>query len=304
MGSDAPGITVITSRDNPKIKQVRALRQRKERAARGLFLVEGIRHVGECAIADAKAGAAAGEQALVALDTGESLAAGAVRGSLKTRWLEYICYSPELLTSDFALALIQDQARQGLPCYSLPAELFISLAEKENPQGILAVARQRSYDLEALNPEGFAWGVALVAPQDPGNIGAILRTVDAVGASGLLLLESSTDPYHPNSVRASMGTIFWHPIVCASFSRFTRWAKLNGYRIIGTSAHGSQDYRMVSPYTRPLILLMGSEREGLTDEQKAACDVLACIPMQGRVSSLNLAVATGIMLYTLLEKLA
>ena len=125
MGTDARGITAITSRDNPKIKQVRALRQRKERDASGLFLVEGIRHVGECAAADADA-----------------------RSASKTPWLEYICFSPDLLTSDFALRLILEQSGHGLPCYSLPAELFASLAEKENPQGILAVARQRLYSLE------------------------------------------------------------------------------------------------------------------------------------------------------------
>ena len=279
MGTDARGITAITSRDNPRIKQVRALKQRKERDASGLFLVEGIRHVGEGAAADAEA-----------------------RGASKTPWLEYICFSQELLTSDFALALILEQAAQGLPCYSLPAELFASLAEKENPQGILAVARQHRFNLDELNTLNFAWGVALVAPQDPGNIGAILRTIDGVGASGLLLLGSSTDAYHPNAVRASMGAIFWYPTACASFSEFARWAKRNAYTVIGTSARGSQDYLTAGAYNKPLILLMGSEREGLTDEQKAACDLLVRMPMQGRVSSLNLAVATGVMLYTLLEK--
>ena len=286
MGSDAPGIIAITSRDNPKIKLVRALRQRKGRDASGLFLVEGIHHVGE----GASAGANAGEPA--SFTCGES----------QPPRLEYICFSPELLTSDFALRLVQEQAQHGIPCYSLPADLFVSLAEKENPQGILAVARQRRCSLKELNTVNFPWGVALVAPQDPGNIGAILRTIDAVGASGLLLLDSSVDPYHPSAVRASMGAIFWYPIVCAPFSEFTIWAKGNGYGIIGTSAHGSQDYRTAGKYTKPLILLMGSEREGLTDEQKSACNLLVRMTMQGRISSLNLAVATGIMLYTMLEQ--
>jgi TrmH family RNA methyltransferase len=286
MGSDAPGITAITSRDNPKIKLVRALRQRKERDASGLFLVEGIHHVGEGVSASANAGAST----------------SVVWGESQAPRLEYICFSPELLTSDFALQLIQEQAQHGVPCYSLPADLFASLAEKENPQGILAVARQRRCSLKGLNTANFPWGVALVAPQDPGNVGAIMRTIDAVGASGLLLLDSSADPYHPSAVRASMGTIFWYPIVCAPFSEFARWAKGNGYGIIGTSAHGSQDYRAAGEYTKPLILLMGSEREGLTDEQKSACDLLVRMTMRGHVSSLNLAIATGVMLYTMLEK--
>jgi TrmH family RNA methyltransferase len=285
MGADTQGITAINSRDNPKIKQIRALRQRKERDARGLFLVEGIHHIGECAEAGRRS-------------TSSSVAQVVDKG----RWLEYICYCPELLTSDFALHLIQEQAQDGVPCYRLPAELLVSLAEKENPQGILAVARQHRCNLDRLNPANFPWGIALDAPQDPGNIGAILRTIDAVGASGMLLLDSSADPFHPSAVRASMGALFWYPVAWATFSEFQRWIRVNGYHLIGTSTHASLDYREASPYSKPLILLMGSEREGLTDEQKAACDQVVHIPMLGRVSSLNLAVAMGIVAYTMLEK--
>jgi TrmH family RNA methyltransferase len=169
MGSDARGITAINSRDNPKIKQVRALKQRKERDASGLFLVEGIRHVGECAAASAEASAATGERSFSSAGVMEA----------KPGWLEYICYCPELLTSDFALQLIQEQAQRGILCYRLPAGLFASLAEKENPQGILAVARQRRYSLEELNESNFPWGVALVTPQDPGGGGQALAGSDA-----------------------------------------------------------------------------------------------------------------------------
>src|SRR5690606_31870596 len=113
-----------------------------------------------------------------------------------------------------------------------------------------------------LVPESFPWGVALVAPQDPGNVGSILRTIDAVGASGLLLLDSSVDLYHPGAVRASMGAIFWLPVVHATFDEFAAWSRRNGYHIFGTSAHGARDYREVTDYPRPCILLLGSEREG------------------------------------------
>ncbi len=143
--------------------------------------------------------------------------------------------------------------------------------------------------------------MALVAPQDPGNIGAILRTIDAVGASGLLLLDSSASPYHPNAVRASMGTLFWHPVVQASFPDFAGWARGSGYTIYGTSAHGSLDYRHVERYARPAILLLGSERQGLSPDQVACSDFLLQLPMRGRASSLNLAVAAGVLLYAMLE---
>lgn len=262
---------LITSRTNPKIKQVRALQNRKEREVSHLFVVEGIRHVGDAVAANAN--------------------------------LEFICYAPDLLISDFALNLIRQQTQRGIPCYPVSADVFESVASREGPQGILAVVRQPETALTELNPTNFGWGVALVAPQDPGNVGTILRTINAVGASGLLLLESGTDAYHPTAIRASMGASFWHPIVQTSFSNFAAWAHQHNYHIMGTSAHGSVDYRTIPHYPKPLILLMGSEREGLTSEQIAICHQLVRLPMVGQVSSLNLSVATGVMLYSMFEKL-
>ncbi len=267
---------IITSKDNPKVKLMRGLRQRKGRQESGLFLVEGIRHIGEAAAASM-----AGEN---------------------HPQLDFIFFSPELLTSDFALRLIEEQSERGVPCYELPGALFETLAEKENPQGILAAVHERWADLAELAPQHFSWGVALVSPQDPGNIGTILRTIDAVGASGLILVDSSADPFSPSAVRASMGAIFWYPVARASFSDFLGWARRNGYTLYGTSAHGALDYRSIKKYTYPLTLLMGSEREGLTPEQRQACDQLVQMPMKGQVTSLNLAVATGVMLYDILEK--
>jgi TrmH family RNA methyltransferase len=265
-------MATLVSRNNPKIRQFRQLMaQRKERDASGLFAVEGIRHVGEAIEARSR--------------------------------VAYIFYAPELLTSDFALRLIDEQARSGIPCLAVDAETFTSLAEKEHPQGILAAVHQPRLALSDLTPQNFKWGIALVAPQDPGNIGTILRTVDAVGAGGLLLLDDPSsgqycaDPYHPSAVRASMGAIFWYPLVEAKFSEFVTWAKRQHYKIYGTSAHANQDYRKIERFEQPLVLLMGSEREGLTPFQSAVCDVVLGIPMHGRVSSLNLAVAAGIMLY-------
>ena len=259
---------LISSRSNPKIKQARALWQRKARQSTRLFLVEGIRHVGE------------------AVESGVSL--------------EGIYYAPELLDSPFARNLVEEQSRLGVPCYATTTEVFASLADKDNPQGILAVAHQFDRCLDELTAGNFRWGVALVAPQDPGNLGAILRTIDAVGASGLLLLDSSVDLYHPGTVRASMGTIFWIPVVNASFAEFSGWARCQGYHVYGTSAHGDVDYRQVEMYQPPRILLMGSERQGLTPDQASVCDQMIRLPMRGRATSLNLAIATGVMLYAML----
>ncbi len=258
----------ITSRSNPKVKQARLLRQHKARQSSGLFLVEGIRHVGE------------------AVEAGASI--------------EALYYAPDLLKSEFGRQLVESQDQTGTPCYALAPEVFASLAEKENPQGLLAVVRQKPARLEQLNPHNFDWGVALVSPQDPGNLGTILRAIDSTGASGLILLDDSVDAYHPNAVRASMGTLFWYPVASASFSEFARWASVHGYHIYGTSAHADLDYRKVNTYLCPRILLMGSEREGLSPQQAAVCEQLVCLPMRGRATSLNLGVATGIFLYAML----
>lgn len=255
----------LTSRQNPRLKEIRALRQRKARDESGLYLVEGIRHVGE------------------------AVSAGAL--------IETICYAPDQLSSPFARQLIAAQQSRGVACLEVSADVFTSLAEKDNPVGIIAVVRQQLATLDQLDPTNFPWGIALVSPQDPGNIGTILRTVDAVGASGLLLLDGGADPYHPGCVRASMGALFWYPLVRATFGVFYDWAKRLEYTRYATSTRGIVDYRDQGIYRQPGILVLGSERQGLSPEQIAACDVLVRIPMQGKVTSLNLSVAAGVMLY-------
>jgi RNA methyltransferase, TrmH family len=267
-------ITSIKSRDNQKLKLVRSLKQRSQRQATGLFTVEGIR------------------------PTGEAIEA-AVVGKVD---IHFICFSSALLTSEFALNLVEDRSEAGTPCFDIPAEVFASLSEKENPQGILAVVSKPPQNLKDLDPHQAVWLTALVAPQDPGNIGTILRTIDSVGASGLLLLDQSADPYHPSSVRASMGALFWYPVIQSSFEAFAEFASQNQYSIYGTSSRGSVDYREVKSYDLPLVLLMGSEREGLSEEQTAVCKQLVRLPMEGRASSLNLAVAAGIFLYDIYIK--
>lgn len=263
-------MTIITSRSNAKIKAARSLRGRKARQKSGLFLVEGIRHIGE------------------ALEAGADF--------------QSIFYTTDFLRSDYAHKLIADASQAGIPCYATTGEVFVSLAEKEKPQGILAVINRPQLDLNDLNPENFPRGVALVSPQDPGNLGTILRTIDAVGASGLLLLEESVDPYHPTAIRASMGTIFWHPVVSVKFKAFASWVQQHPYNVYGTSAQSSIDYRQVERYQMPNILLMGSERQGLDQIHMNLCHSLIHLPMHGRGSSLNLGVAAGVMLFDMMDK--
>lgn len=260
---------LLSSRSNPLVKQIRLLRQPKGRRESGLFLVEGIHHVGE---------------------------------AVEAGWdLETLVYAPDLLTSDFGLRLVGEQSHRGVRCAALTRDLFADIAEKDNPQGLLALVLQRHLTLESMISEHFHFGVAIVSPQDPGNVGAILRTLDAIGADGLFLLDGGADPYHPSTVRASMGAIFWKPLVQASFDDFVTWVRKYGFQMVGSSAHAKTDYRTFQRSDQPTFLLLGSEQKGLTQEQMAACDVILSIPMKGRASSLNLAVAAGVLLHRMME---
>ena len=250
---------LITSLTNPLVKHARALRQKKTRTETGMFLVEGIHHVGEV------------------------IAAG---------WnVESVLYAPELLTSEFAHDLI---SRLSITPQSVSAQVMESLADKENPQGIIAIVRQRQLKISELKAPKIC--AALVSPQDPGNVGTSLRTIDAVGAAALFLLEGGVELYHPTVVRSSMGTIFWKPVVQTSFDEFISWARAGTYQLIGSSAHGDVKYQTFVP-AQPWVLVLGNEQKGLSAEQTRSCDVTVSLPMMGRVSSLNLAVAAGVLLY-------
>jgi len=250
---------LITSPGNPLIKQARALRQKKTRRESGLFLVEGIHHVGEV---------------------------------IEAGWdVESVIYSPDTLTSNFAHDLI---SRLNFAPQPVTPQVMESLADKENPQGILAIVRQKQTGLNELKQVNRA--VALVSPQDPGNVGTILRTMDAVGADTLFLLDGGVELYHPSVVRSSMGTMFWKPIVQTSFDQFVQWAHGGNHQLIGTSAHGDVEYHTLVPAI-PWVLVLGNEQKGLSSDQTKTCDFTISLPMKGRVSSLNLSVAAGVFLY-------
>ena len=257
-------MTEILSRQNPKIKTARALARAARRSPRNLMLVEGIRHVGE------------------AVDSGWNT--------------EFILYCPELLTSDFAENLLENLP-EDTPAYTVSEDILVSIANKKNPQGILAVVHKPSLGLEEIRKNNWQFLVGLERPQDPGNVGTVLRTLDAAGADALVIIGGGTNPYHPKAVRAGMGAHFHIPLIEISTADFLDWQAYGGFQIIGTSAKAREDYRTVEQYELPLMLLMGTEREGLSLGLVEACNRLIKIPMWGRASSLNLAVSTGILIY-------
>ncbi len=262
-------MTRISSSRNPHIKQIRALRHRKEREHTGLFMIEGVRAV----------------TAAVQFGAG----------------LQTLVVAPELVTSALGQTIVRSQRRAGVPCLEVTTEVFESLAVKDRAQGVAAVVHQRWESLDRVAPGlGDCW-VALDAVQYPGNLGTILRTCDAVGGAGVILLGDCTDPYDPVAVRASVGAIFGLRLVRTTFEAFAHWKRRHTVAVVGTSPAAAADYRAVA-YRTPLVLLMGCERLGLSQEQQALCDTMVKIPMVGRSDSLNLAVATGIVLYEIFHQ--
>lgn len=258
----AVGDELITSVSNNTVKKIRALRQRHVRLEQGSFFVEGIRIVAE------------------AVQTGADV--------------ECLVVAPELLNSAFAHELITSLS--GIKRLDVSGQVFASLSSKQGPQGLAAVIKQRWGRLEELRLGPDDLWVALDAPQDPGNLGTIMRTADAVGAAGLVLIGNSADPYDPGTVRASMGSLFALQVVQTDLPSFLTWRQSCGATVVGTAGGGAVHYRQ-AVYKRPLLLLSGSERQGLPDELLNVCDQLVRIPMVGRCDSLNLAVATSVVLY-------
>jgi len=255
---------VITSSANEQIKAIRKLRERKYRNENGVFYIEGIRIV------------------LEALEE---------PGRVKTLLL-----APELLQSQAAEAAIQQAVKSGVHLLEVSASVFETFSIKDGPMGLAAVVDQKWEGIEKIQPETMGLWVGLDSVADPGNLGTIMRTMDAVGAEGIFLIDHCTDPHDPSAIRASMGAVFSLRFVKTTTEVFLQWKQQNGIPAYGTSDAASFDYQGVA-YPKNMILMMGSERQGLHEMLINNCDHVVSIPMAGKSDSLNLAVATGVMLY-------
>lgn len=259
----------VTSSANPVIKLARALDRKKTRAETGLFLAEGARHAAE------------------------ALALG---------WrAEALIFTPDALERPMVRAIVEQAAAQGAQCLRAPEALLSAIAQRDNAQSLVGLFHQRLGDLDAVSARNHALWVALEAVRDPGNLGTILRTADSVGAGGVILLDGGCDPFSTEAVRASMGSLFAMPLYRAGFSAFEAWRRAGGAQLVGTSLKG-QTTHLDAAITPPTVLLMGNEQSGLPAAMEEACDVLVKLPMAGRADSLNLAVATGVMLYELFRR--
>lgn len=259
---------MITSFSNPLVKRIKRLRQKKHRQQEGVFLVEGIRPV----------------LAAIAHQAG----------------VEMLLYAPELLTSAAGMAAVEQHQAAGGQVVALAGPVFAAISEREHPVGLAAIVRENLRPLSGLRefvaPD--AVFAALVEVSDPGNLGAILRTADAIRAGAVILVGDTVDPYHPTAVKASMGAVFSVPLAAAPApADLWEWAGENRMHTLASSAHAQSFYREPEMYSFPLLLWLGSEGEGLPEAVLSRADHQVYIPMLGEASSLNLAVAAGLLLY-------
>jgi TrmH family RNA methyltransferase len=259
----------ITQYQHPILQRIHRLRRREVRDQTGLYYVEGLRFV------------------LQALQHHATI--------------EALVTCPPLLINAFARRLVRQQHHLGVPILEVTSHVMHQLSLVDDAQGIGAVVRQHWTPLAQITPRDELCWIALQVVRSAGNLGTILRTSDAVGGAGIILLGNAVDPYDPASVRATMGALYAQRLVRTTLEEFARWRAHHHCLLVGTSPNAPTDYRAVA-YRPPTILLMGEERQGLPADLQLRCDHLVRIPMVGGSDSLNLGVATGVMLYELFNQ--
>ena len=254
----------VTAFSNATVKRLRSLRDKKARRAEGLFLAEGLRILAE------------------ARDSG--------------RLPEIIAFSAEGAKHPLAAEIIAATEAAGGEAIETTPEILSKMSGKDNPQMLLGAYRQLDSSLERIDRTRAPLWIAAQALRDPGNIGTILRTGDAAGAGGLILIDDCADPFSVEAVRASMGALFTQDIAAARWPEFLSWLRSGDGQLVGTSLKGTEDY-LEAEYRKPCFLLIGNEQQGLPAEYEAECDLLVKIPMAGRADSLNAAMAAAVMAF-------
>lgn len=251
---------VITSASNPVVKSMASLAMKKYRDEQKAFVVEGLRDVAE------------------AVSHGFSLRA--------------LAYDTSVI-GDPSFNALHDACPSTIDVYIMTKDLLGKITHRDNPQAVIGVFEQRLQELTDIK-KGI-W-VVLEGVRDPGNLGTIIRTVDAVGAEGVILVGETCDLWSPETIRATMGSFAHVPVARTTLDMFLEWRHTFNGKMIGTHLQTDVDYRDTN-YGDSVLLAMGSEQSGLSGSLKEACDLLVKIPMAGKAESLNLAVSTGIFLY-------
>jgi TrmH family RNA methyltransferase len=254
---------LISSAANPVVKRIRLLGERKHRRREGAFVVEGIQPVWQAVEAGAD--------------------------------VELLVVAPGLTGAAADMVVRQEGA--GVRVARLTSDLFARVSARDGPSGLAAIVRARVPGLAALTVTPASVYVALHEIGNPGNLGTIIRTANAAGAAGVVLVGAVTDPFDPVAVKASMGALFTVPLAhAAGPAEFLTWAQASGVTVVTTSAKAEVSFWAAS-YPRPLAILLGAEGTGLPPGVLAAGSLQVHIPMTGTAESLNLAVAAALLLY-------
>lgn len=258
----------ITAFSNPLVKDVRALREKKGRRAQGMFMAEGLRILTE------------------AREAGR---------------LPAILFYAAGTSHPLLDGLAADVETAHGDVIETNADILHKLSGKDNPQTVIGVYRAFDTSLDRIDRDSAPLWIVAQSLRDPGNLGTILRTGDAVGAGGLILVDDCVDPFSVEAVRASMGALFTQHIATASWEHFLVWLRSGEGQLIGTSLKAEQDYQEPL-YSKPSFILVGNEAQGLPEAYEAECDVLVKIPMLGKADSLNAAVATAVVAYEVINQ--
>lgn len=257
----------ITGFSNPTVKFVRSLRDKKHRKREGRFLAEGLR-----LLTDAREAGRLPEILLMAEGREDH----------------------PLLT-----ALERAVEAAGGDIVELPVDILAKVTGKENPQSVAGVFAEFDTRLAAVDRSAAPIWLVAQALRDPGNIGTMLRTGDAVGAGGLILIDDCADPFSVEAVRASMGAIFTQRVALARWDEFIGWLRQGEGQLVAASLRDAQPYRG-APYAAPCFVMVGNESRGLPEEYERACDLRVTMPMLGKADSLNAAVAGAVLAYEVL----
>ncbi|WP_427968055.1 TrmH family RNA methyltransferase [Altererythrobacter sp.] len=260
----------ITGFSNPTVKYLRSLRDKKHRKAASKFLAEGLR-----LLTDARECGHIPEVLVMA----------------KAR-------DPHVLLDD----LERDVAAAGGEVIETTPDILAKITGKSNPQAVAGVFAEFDTSLESLDRNVAPIWLVAQDLRDPGNLGTMLRTCDAVGAGGLILIDDCTDPFSVEAVRASMGAIFTQRIARARWDEFLPWLRGGSGQLVAASLRDAVPYRG-APYEAPCFILVGNESQGLPESYETACDLRVTMPMRGRADSLNAAVAGAVLAYEVLAGL-
>lgn len=262
-------ILTITGFSNPAVKAARALREKKFRRRERRFLAEGLRILTEAREA----------------------------GHVPQRLWLVAGRDPHPLID----ALIDAVWAGGGEVIETSRDIMAKLSGKDNPQALVGEFADIDVSLSALDRAAAPIWLVAQAMRDPGNLGTMLRTGDAVGAGGLILIDDCTDPFSVEAVRASMGAIFTQSVTLCRWDEFLTWLRAGPGLLVGTSLNTELDYQ-APRYTAPTFILTGNESQGLPLDYEPACDLLVKMPMRGKADSLNAAVATAVMAYEVLNQ--